>query len=90
MLKQALTLSTLLLASHIAVAQDFDPAQHLADNCTRCHTDNFYTRPDRKAKSLASLGRIVRRCETNLGTGLFEDEVDELVTYLNDTYYKFK
>ncbi len=76
-------------ASSVA-AEGFNPAQHLAEKCSSCHSDDFYTRPDRRAKSLGQLKRIVRRCETNLGTGLFDDEIDTLANYLNDTYYKFQ
>jgi hypothetical protein len=89
MFKKTLTATLMLGASTVATAEDFDPAQHLAEHCTRCHTDSVYTRPNRRATSPAKLARITRRCEKNLATGLFDDEVDLLVKYLNDTYYKF-
>ena len=89
MYKQILTAGALLALSTASTAADFDPAQHVEEQCTRCHTDDIYTREKRRAKSIKQLGRIVRRCETNLATGLFDDELEEVVTYLNDTYYKF-
>jgi len=90
MFKLTLAAVALLGVSTTVAAEEFNPAQHLAEKCTSCHTDDFYTRPDRRAKSLGQLKRIVRRCETNLGTGLFDDEIDTLAVYLNDTYYKFQ
>jgi len=90
MFKQILIVGALLAFSTTASAEDFDPAQHLQEHCTRCHTDSMYTRTNRRAKSLPQLKRIVRRCETNLGTGLFDDEIKLMANHLNDAYYKFK
>ena len=90
MFKQILTAGALLALATGASTEDFNPAQHHETQCTRCHGVDVYTRQNRRAKSLKQLGRIVRRCEANLATGLFDDELEELVTHLNDTYYKFK
>ena len=90
MFRHTLIIGALISLSTSATAEDFDPAHHLETQCSSCHGDTIYTRPDRRAKSLKQLGRIVRRCERNLATGLFDDEVDILTNHINETYYKFK
>ena len=59
------------------------------DNCTRCHDAGVYTRPDRRVQSLPKLGTQVRFCKDNLGIAWFDDEVDDVIHYLNTRYYKF-
>lgn len=61
-----------------------------AKNCTSCHGDSVYTRKDHRVTSLAGLEKQVRRCELSLGLKWFDEEVNDVVNYLNTTYYKFK
>lgn len=58
---------------------------HESSNCMSCHTDKPYN-PD-KTTSFELLVKRVQFCNDNLNTGLFEDEVEELADYLNETYY---
>ncbi len=65
--------------------------------CATCHIDRFggdgstiFTRADRQIKTAASLATQIRKCSTNLGLMLFEDEEENLGAYLNRNYYKFK
>lgn len=60
-----------------------------ASQCLRCHGTEVFTRPDRKVTDLAALESQVRRCDANLDTNWFDDEVLDVVAYLNQTYYKF-
>ena len=59
------------------------------ESCTGCHDDSVYTRADRKVKDLEQLGRQVRFCQNAVGATWFDDEVDDVIAYLNATYYKF-
>jgi cytochrome c2 len=59
------------------------------ENCTGCHDSTVYTRDDRKVGSLARLGTQVRFCKDNLGLTWFDDEVDDVIAYLNKEYYHF-
>ena len=52
--------------------------------------DSIYTRPDHRVTTLPGLHKQVTRCEQSLGLTWFDDEVDAVATYLNDTFYKFK
>jgi hypothetical protein len=40
-------------------------------------------------KSLQALEAQVRRCDSMLGTKLFDDDIEALVAYLNRHYYQF-
>ena len=83
----------LLVASLYAVsspAADLDNGNDLHfEHCTGCHDSTAYTRADRKVKSLARLGTQVRFCKDNLGLTWFDDEVDDVIGYLNATYYHY-
>lgn len=59
------------------------------DECIRCHDASAYTRTDRKVQSLANLGTQVRMCKDNLGITWFDDEVDDVISFLNHHYYHF-
>lgn len=59
--------------------------------CTKCHqTDELFTREDRKVKSLEQLDSQVRSCDARLSTNLYDDEVEDVVAYLNEAYYHFE
>ncbi|MCK5813869.1 MAG: hypothetical protein KAH03_06410 [Cocleimonas sp.] len=58
--------------------------------CLRCHqTNQLFTRKDRKVKTLPQLNSQVRKCDTQLNTHLFHDEIEDVVAYLNQAHYKF-
>ncbi len=61
-----------------------------ASQCMQCHqTDELFTRKDRKVSSLTALDAQVRRCDAQLSTNLFDDEIKDVTAYLNEAYYKF-
>lgn len=86
-------LATMLLASTLATplqAADIDNGDDLHfEHCTGCHQEEVYTRPDRKVSSLEQLGRQVRFCKDTIGVNWFDDEVEDVIAYLNQTYYHF-
>ncbi|CAA6814563.1 MAG: Unknown protein [uncultured Thiotrichaceae bacterium] len=59
------------------------------DNCASCHKPEFYTREDRKVQDRAKLDSMVRACDAQLGTSLFDEDMELLANYLDKTYYKF-
>ena len=91
----SLTLITLLsLTPLISVAEDIHPGKALHDeSCLKCHVKDhneaFYTRNDRKMTSYKGLQSMIRMCDANLGTSLFDEDMEEIGKYLNETYYKF-
>lgn len=57
-------------------------------NCESCHNPAIYTREDRRVTSWGKLESMVERCNTNLDVGWFPEDVTDVATYLNETYYK--
>ena len=70
--------------------EDFKAKDFVQANCTRCHDATVYTRPDRRITDVAGLKAQVQRCDNNVGTMLFEEDIDAVVVYLNETYYRFE
>jgi hypothetical protein len=71
-------------------AADIDNGGELhSESCTRCHDSAIYTREDRKVQSLSKLGTQVRFCKDNLGVTWFDDEVDDVIGFLNNKHYHF-
>ena len=58
-------------------------------HCTRCHDAGIYTRQNRIVGSYDALRKRVQQCELGAELGWFEEEVEAVVGYLNDTYYRF-
>ncbi len=89
------TICTLAMGATQAYAKESDAQaiQHgkeiVQKDCTRCHGDEVYTRSDRRVKSLAALSKQVQRCKENVGAQLFDEDVNDVVKYLNSKYYKF-
>lgn len=92
-IKAVLMLSVGLLLIQTASAEP-NPAngQRLfeASKCLSCHTPDSFSNPaTRKVKSLADLEKQVRKCDANLSTNWYDDEILDVVAYLNKSYYKF-
>lgn len=81
-----------------AQAADIKRGKELHDeNCVKCHVSmvggdgtGIYTREDRRIDSLEALNNQVRRCKTSLGVSWPDDQIDDVVAYLNHNFYKFK
>jgi cytochrome c553 len=83
------TIAFTVLLAGLPAAQAADGKQLVAENCTSCHDDSVYTRKDRRVTTLEGLKKQVKRCELNLGLKWFDDEINAVTAYLNDTYYSF-
>ena len=59
-------------------------------NCTSCHNDSVHTRKDHTVKNLQGLTDQIHNCEHMTDVKLEKNQVNDLVKYLNETYYKFK
>jgi len=59
-------------------------------SCTSCHNDSVYKRKDHKVKSLEGLTEQIRNCEHMTDVTPGKTQVNDMVKYLNETYYKFK
>jgi len=79
----------------------FKEGKELHDsNCTSCHelmypmeddpSAHLYTRENRQIKKLSSLQTQVQTCNSQVGSGFFDDEIEAITTYLNQAFYKFE
>ena len=66
------------------------------ENCISCHANAFggdgtsiYTREDHKIDTFGGLQKQVKRCKTALGVDWPQNDIDDVVTYLNESFYKF-
>jgi len=92
MIKITMTICGLLLVNSVYADSNVAKGQkiYLASECMRCHqTNEMFTRADRKVKTLPELNIQVRRCDAQLSTNLFDDEIEDVVAYLNQKHYKF-
>lgn len=60
-----------------------------ATRCTACHTAEIHWREQRLATNMDSLRFQVRRWQASIGLGWDEDEIADVVSYLNAAYYGF-
>lgn len=83
--------SLLFMQMNLAHAGDAQNGQKLfaASQCMNCHGTEVFTRADRKVKNLKELESQVRRCDANMTTNWYDDEIMDVVAYLNQAYYKF-
>ncbi len=66
--------------------------------CVTCHNSMFpdkdgtqlYSDLFRKADSVAKLRGMIEFCNNRTKSGWFEEEIQHVGRYLNDTYYQFK
>ncbi len=96
--KTLLASALLLFVSHNAAAANPAHGKDLHDaNCQSCHAslmggnpDRIYTRSDRRVTSIDGLKKQVTRCKTTVGVAWPEDQIEDVVEYLNTSFYKLK
>lgn len=90
-MKAVLILVGALLMTQQAFAADPANGKRLfaKSQCLNCHGTEVFTRTDRKVSSLTALESQVRKCDANLNTNWYDDEILDVVAYLNQAYYKF-
>ncbi|MEZ5875281.1 MAG: hypothetical protein R3D30_10810 [Hyphomicrobiales bacterium] len=70
--------------------RDSVEGQRLFDaNCTKCHGTEVFSRDDRKVQSLDALREQLVGCAHMANKEFSESEMQDLLKYLNDTFYHF-
>jgi hypothetical protein len=89
--------SALLLAlaltpgGRAALPGNSDEGKRLHDaNCTGCHDTHVYTRKDRSVRSLDGLKQQLNNCAHMAGKQFSVVDTQNLIKYLNDTFYQFR
>jgi mono/diheme cytochrome c family protein len=93
----SLTIGVIALLSASAYANE-QRGKDLHDaNCMSCHTslmggdpNKIYSRADRRVNSLSGLKNQVTRCKTTVGVDWPEDQINDVVEYLNHNFYHIK
>jgi hypothetical protein len=97
----ALAISAIIAGLSFASASraaDWQRGEQLHNSqCISCHAARYgddgtgiYTRADRRIKSFEGLQRQVNRCKDNLQITWFDEDVADVVDYLNRNFYKFE
>ncbi|NNJ94441.1 MAG: cytochrome c [Halobacteria archaeon] len=87
---QIVLFTLLFVPAALATAADTAHGMTLAQqHCTACHDNGVYTRENRRITTLDGLRTQVRRCELSLGLKWFDEDIDDVTVYLNESFYKF-
>ena len=62
----------------------------MIEQCSSCHGNEVYTRPDRRVSNLMQLEKQLHRCNHVIAEKMDANTVTDLMDYLNKRYYKFK
>jgi len=82
-------LSSIVLASSLLGDSKNGKELFLDAKCLSCHETTSFKHREDKVNSFPMLKKKVRMCEYNTGTGWFDEEVDDVTEYLNQTYYHY-
>ena len=79
-----------LLVCAQAQAETFDRGQALYENhCRSCHEEQVHTREARRADSIEALRRWVSSWSYHAALGWSDEEIADVVDYLDRRYYHF-
>ncbi len=91
-MKRLLFLCAVLVSSTVQAALPTgDPVrgEKLHAKCVDCHGTSLYAPDRRKITSLKALRKEVKRWGTYYAPALSEQEVEDLVAWLNERFYRF-
>jgi mono/diheme cytochrome c family protein len=77
--------------AHAALPGNSAEGKRLHDaNCTACHDTRVYVREGRSVRSLDGLRQQLESCSHMAGKQFSAIETQNLIKYLNDTFYQFR
>lgn len=79
-----------MLSQPAAAAGDPARGAKLHDACLGCHGTELYLPPRAKVKSLAALKKETERWNDRMNPKFSRQEIEDLVAYLNATFYKLR
>lgn len=80
----------LLILPVVTYSADINHGMELhQEHCMRCHQSEIYTRQNRIVNNLEQLAKRVRECELANELTWFEEDVEDVIAYLNANYYMF-
>ncbi len=89
-LNRALLLSAVIVSSLLQA--DMKEAEALFDEakCMECHNNSDFKKKKDKVDSYKKLSKSVNACSSNTDTGWFEEENEDVASFLNHKFYHFK
>jgi len=78
-----------LLAGTAAAAGDAVRGAKLHEDCLGCHGTELYVPPRAKLKKVSALKKEVEKWNDRMNPIFTKQEIEDLVAYLNATFYKF-
>jgi mono/diheme cytochrome c family protein len=80
-----------LLCLNTALAGDTAKGKALfGENCLSCHASaERFTSPNRVANNIGTLEAEVRDCVSKYNIYLYDPDIKDVASYLNDAYYHF-
>ena len=89
--RAALLAGCAALALSVTAAAAGDPARgaKLHDDCLGCHGTELYVPPRAKVKTLSALKKETEKWNDRMNPKFRKQEIEDLVAYLNATFYKF-
>lgn len=61
-----------------------------AQHCSGCHDTSVYTRTNRRVRSIEALIGQVNGCVRQTGARLDREQVNDIVKYLDESFYEFR
>ena len=89
-MKRLILIGVMVATSPVAVADAARGNTLHDEQCTKCHATDVYTRNDRFIKNRDALAKQVQRCQLSAGAQWFDEDVTDVVEYLNAAFYKFE
>jgi len=81
--------AALTLSGMSGAAGDAARGEKLHDDCKGCHGNELYVPPRAKVKTLAALKKETARWNDRMNPKFTRQEIEDLVAWLNATFYKF-
>lgn len=81
--------AALMTAGHAIAAGDAARGAQLHEDCLGCHATELYVPPKAKIRTLSALKKEVEKWNDRMNPKFTKQEVEDLVAYLNASFYKF-
>ena len=79
----------LMISSLFSYDMEYGKVLYFEAKCQKCHTSKDFTAKNSKIHDFVKLQWRVKRCDFTMKAGWFDEEIEDIVHYLNDYFYKF-
>jgi mono/diheme cytochrome c family protein len=90
LLSTALLLTTLSSNAALLPGDAANGKKLHGEQCVACHDTSVYTRANRRVRSVEALVGQVQGCVRQTGAKLDREQVNDIIRYLDESFYEFK